>query len=32
MHWTYWDVIDLPFEVYEVLLQVLEEEAKAPPD
>ena len=29
MHWTYADLLALPVEVYDVLLQLLNDEAKA---
>lgn len=28
MHWTYDDVLDLPVDVYDVLIETLNEEAK----
>ncbi len=28
MHWTYWDVLDLPCDVYDVLLDELNKETK----
>ncbi len=28
MNWTYWDVVELPVSVYEILVEMLEEEAR----
>ena len=30
MHWTYDEVLDLPVEVYQVLIETLNKEAEAP--
>jgi hypothetical protein len=30
MHWTYWDVLELPDDVYDVLVDELTKEANRP--